>query len=101
MHVGLSQYNQLIKSLQSGANEIHKSEKISLKNLDNFDTIIGDLIDNSDLSITNAVFSIAGPKIGNTISMTTLMPKALEKLNKERKELIFDKASDFIKKNTN
>jgi hypothetical protein len=29
------------------------------------------------------------------------MPKALEKLNKERKELIFDKASDFIKKNTN
>lgn len=30
-----------------------------------------------------------------------LMPKALEKLNKERKELIFDKASDFIKKNTN
>ena len=55
---------------ESGANEIHKSEKISLKNLDNFDTIIGDLIDNSDLSITNAVFSIAGPKIGNTISMT-------------------------------
>ncbi len=45
-------------------------KKISLKNLDNFDTIIGDLIDNSDLSITNAVFSIAGPKIGNTISMT-------------------------------
>ena len=26
---------------ESGANEIHKSEKISLKNLDNFDTIIG------------------------------------------------------------
>lgn len=31
----------------------------------------------------------------------SLMPRALAKLDKERKRIIFDKASDFIKENTN
>ena len=31
----------------------------------------------------------------------SLMPRALAKLDKERKRMIFDKASDFIKENTN
>ena len=30
----------------------------------------------------------------------SLMPRALEKINNERKVMIFDKASDFIERNT-
>lgn len=53
-----------------GDNEIHDSKKVSLSNLDNFEDIITDLISKTDLNITNIVFSIAGPKVGNSISMT-------------------------------
>ena len=49
---------------------IYDSKRMSLDNLDNFDTIINDLINHPNLDIKSAVFSIAGPKVLNTISMT-------------------------------
>ena len=53
-----------------GSNDIFESQRMSLDNLDNFENIVSDLINHTDFNIKNAVFSIAGPKVLNTIKMT-------------------------------
>ena len=53
-----------------GSTDIHESKRMSLENLDNFNEIIESLINHKNYSVKHAVFSIAGPKISNTIKMT-------------------------------
>ena len=53
-----------------GLTDIYESKRMSLENLDNFNDIIQSLINHKNYSVKNAVFSIAGPKISNTIKMT-------------------------------
>ena len=53
-----------------GSTDIHESKRMSLENLDNFNEIIESLIKHKNYSVKHAVFSIAGPKISNTIKMT-------------------------------
>ena len=53
-----------------GSTDIHESKRMSLENLDNFNEIIESLIHHKNYSVKHAVFSIAGPKISNTIKMT-------------------------------
>ena len=53
-----------------GLTDIYESKRMSLENLDNFNDIIKSLINHKNYSVKNAVFSIAGPKISNTIKMT-------------------------------
>jgi len=53
-----------------GDDFIYDTNKNSLEDLKNFNSVITDLISNANFDIRNAVFSIAGPKIANNISMT-------------------------------
>ena len=51
-----------------GLKSIENSKKISLDSVENFENLIGDLINNSN--VKNLVISAAGPKMYGTISMT-------------------------------
>jgi glucokinase len=52
-----------------GSNEINNASKQNLDSLDSFDQIIQNLL-SKDQNIKHIVFSVAGPKLHTSISMT-------------------------------